>query len=78
MRTLKLILPAAVLLSGIVVNTSSMYGTQEYAKKEKKSCTFCHGKMVSDKAAMAKNLNTTCTCYKDNAHSLAKCDVQKD
>ena len=73
MRTMKLILPAAVLLSGIVVCTSSVYGTQEYAKKEKKSCTTCHGKMVSDKAEMAKHLNATGGCYKDNDHSLAKC-----
>ena len=76
MRTIKLILPAAVLLSGIAVCTSSMYGTQAYAKKEKKSCTFCHAKMVSDKAEMVKNLNTTGACYKDD-HALAKCVAQK-
>ena len=78
MRTIKLILPTAILLSGIgVVCTSSMYGTPEYAKQEKKSCTFCHAKVLSDKAEMAKNLNAMGTCYKDNNHSLAKCDTQK-
>jgi hypothetical protein len=77
MRTIKLILPGAVLVSGIAVCTSSMYGTQEYAKKEKKSCTFCHGKMASDKAEMAKNLNANGACYKDNNHSLSKCEAQK-
>jgi len=74
---IKLILPATILLSGLSICTSSMYGTQEYAKKEKKSCTFCHAKMVSDKAVMVKNLNTTGTCYKDNDHSLSKCEAQK-
>lgn len=73
MRTLKLGIPAAILTAGFLFFTSSMYGTADYAKKEKKSCTTCHAKMVSDKAEMAKNLNTTGTCYKDNDHSLAKC-----
>ena len=77
MLTFKLILPSAVLISGFAVCTSSLYGTQEYAKKEKKSCTFCHGKMVSDKGAMAKNINSTGVCYKDNDHSLAKCAPPK-
>ncbi len=77
MRTIKVILPAAILLCGIAVCTSSVYGTQEYAKKEKKSCTFCHAKTVSDKVEMGKNLNTTGACYKDNEHSLANCEAQK-
>lgn len=77
MRTIKVILPTAILLSGMAVCTSSMYGTQEYAKKEKKSCNVCHAKMVSDKAEMLKNLNSTGSCYKDNEHSLAKCEAPK-
>ena len=74
---IKVILPAAVLLSGITVCTSSMYGTQEYAKKEKKSFTFSHAKAGSDKAEMAKNLKPAGVCYKDNDHSLAKCAAEK-
>lgn len=77
MRTVKLIVPSAILLGGFVRCTSSMYGTPEYAKKEKKSCTYCHAKMVSEKTEMAKNLNSTGTCYKDNEHSLAKCSPPK-
>ena len=77
MRTMKLIIPTCVLLSGFAVCTSSVYGKQEYAKKEKKSCTFCHAKAVSDKAEMEKNLTTTGACYKDNEHSLAKCEAPK-
>jgi hypothetical protein len=57
MRALKLVLPAAFLMTGFLLCTTASYGTQEYAKKEKKACTACHAKMVSDKAEMAKNLN---------------------
>ena len=67
----------AILVGGFVLCTSSVYGTPEYAKKEKKACTFCHNKVVSDKIEMAKQLNTTGTCYKDNDHSLSKCEAPK-
>ncbi|HXK05772.1 MAG TPA: hypothetical protein VMS37_25445 [Verrucomicrobiae bacterium] len=77
MRKLKLVGPAAILAAGFLLCTSLSYGTAEYAKKEKKSCTTCHAKMVSDKGEMAKNLNATGTCYKDNDHSLAKCSPAK-
>ena len=73
MSALKLALPATVLMAGFPFCTSNSYGTPEYAKKEKKTCNTCHSKMSSDKAEMAKSLNTTGTCYKDNDHSLAKC-----
>jgi len=73
MRWMKLIAPAAVLTGGFLVCTSSVYGTAEYAKKEKKACTYCHTKMVAEKTEMAKNLNDAGNCYKSNEHSLAKC-----
>ena len=73
MRLMKLVAPATVLLGGFLICTTSVYGTAEYAKKEKKTCTTCHSKMVSDKGEMAKNLNDTGNCYKGNDHSLAKC-----
>ena len=76
MSALKLTIPAAVLLTGFFVCTTNSYGTAEFAKKEKKGCTTCHGKMVSDKSKMAKNLNETGTCYKDN-HDLSKCAAPK-
>ena len=50
MRALKLVLPAAFLMTGFLVCTTASYGTQEYAKKEKKACTFCHGKIESKEA----------------------------
>jgi hypothetical protein len=77
MRAVKLAIPSVALLGGFLVCTFSMSGTPEYSKKEKKACTACHGKMSSDKAEMNKNLNATGTCYKDNDHSLAKCETPK-
>ena len=73
MSAIKLIIPGTILLGGLVTCTLSVYGTPEYAKKEKKSCTTCHSKVTGDKDQMAKGLNTTGTCYKENDHSLAKC-----
>lgn len=74
MRYVKLAAPAAVLLGGFLVCTSSIYGTPQYAQKEKKSCTTCHTKVSSDKAEMAKSLTDTGKCYQKNDHSLAKCE----
>lgn len=70
MRVLKLALPAAILATGILVCTTASYGTPDYAKKEKKSCTFCHTKISADKAVMAKNQTAAGTYYKDHNHSL--------
>lgn len=70
MNALKLVLPTVVLTAGFLVCASATYGKQEYAKAEKKSCTFCHVKMVSDKAEMAKNLNDAGNYYKDHNHKL--------
>jgi hypothetical protein len=69
MRALKLILPAAFLMAGFLVCTTSSYGTQDYAKKEKKSCTFCHSK-IEAKDAMPKNLNDAGNYYKTHDHKL--------
>jgi len=77
MRSLKLMIPAAIVLAGFLVCTSTSYGTAEYTKKEKKSCMTCHAKQSADKAEMAKNLNEVGTCYKENSHSLEKCAVKK-
>ena len=64
MRAMKLVLPAAFLMTGFLICTTASYGTQEYAKKEKKTCVGCHAKMVADKAEMAKNLNDAGKEYK--------------
>ena len=52
MRTMKLAVPAAILAAGFLFCTSATYGKAEYAKKEKKACTFCHGKVGTDKEVM--------------------------
>jgi hypothetical protein len=58
MRAIKSFLPAALLGAGILVCVSASYATSEIAKKEKKSCTFCHAKVTpADKEGMKKNLN---------------------
>jgi len=70
MRALKLALPVGLLMAGFVVCTTSVsYGKQDYAKKEKKACTFCHGK-VEAKEAMPKNLTAAGKYYAEHNHSL--------
>jgi len=64
MRTLKLVLPAAVLGTGFLLCTFSSYGKPEYAKKENKGCTFCHVK------AGQKDLNDAGKYYQAHDHSL--------
>jgi hypothetical protein len=77
MRATKIVIPAAIVLGGILFCTTSVFGTPDYAKKEKKACTTCHAKVSTDKAEMVKNLNATGTCYKENDHSLEKCAPKK-
>jgi len=63
---IKTILPAAILLGGFLVCTTASYGTAEYAKATKKSCTFCHEKNIpGDKDAMTKNLTDAGKYYKE-------------
>ncbi len=76
MRLIKVFVPSAIVLGGLLYSTS-LYGRPEYAKKEHKSCNTCHSKVESNKAAMEKNLNATGTCYKEHQHSLASCEVPK-
>jgi hypothetical protein len=77
MYLMKVIIPAVIVAAGLFICSVSVYGTPEYAKKEKKTCTQCHSKVVGSKAEMLKNLNATGTCYKNNDHSLAKCSTAK-
>jgi hypothetical protein len=46
MRAMKIAIPATILLGGLLACTSSMFGTAEYAKKEKKFCTVCRAKVA--------------------------------
>jgi hypothetical protein len=69
MRTLKLVLPATIVLTGILVSTTATYGKAEYAKKEGRKCAFCHAK-VEAKEAMPKNLTDAGKYYASHEHSL--------
>ena len=64
MRSLKLAVPAAILMAGFLVCSSAGYGKPEYSKAEKKGCTFCHVK-TGDKA-----LNDAGKYYQTHNHSF--------
>lgn len=73
MRTLKVAIPAAIVMTGFLFCTTASYGKPEYMKKENlKSCNACHAKMATKDNP---NLNDLGTCYQKNDHSLAKCNV---
>jgi hypothetical protein len=70
MRAANLAVAAAILIMGLFVCSTRSYGEPEYAKKEKKQCTFCHFKVVGNKKEMAKNQNEAGKYYKDHNHSF--------
>ncbi len=67
---LKVVIPALVVLGGLMM-TSSSYGKAEYTKKEKKACTYCHT------AQGKKELNEVGKCYAEHNHSLEGCETKK-
>lgn len=68
MRKIQIALPI-LLGAGFLLCTTASYGKQEYAKKEKKACTFCHAK-VEAKDNMPKNLTAAGKYYQSHDHSL--------
>ena len=42
MRFTKFVVPAVVLVAGLLINTSASFAKPEDTKKTKKPCTFCH------------------------------------
>ena len=70
MSKLKLVLPAVIALGGILACTAVTYGKQEYTKKEKKGCVYCHTK------ANSKELNAVGKCY-EKSKSLDGCAAEK-
>jgi hypothetical protein len=42
MSQIKVILPAAVVLSGLLFCTTASYAKKEYTPQTKKACTYCH------------------------------------
>ncbi len=65
-RSLKLIIPAAVCGLGILISSGVSYAKPEYTKKEKKGCVTCHT------SATSKELNDVGKCYK-GSHTLDGC-----
>ena len=73
MRTLKLAIPAAIVMAGFILCSTTSYGKMEYMKKENlKSCNACHSKAATKDNP---NLNDLGTCYQKNNHTLDKCKV---
>jgi hypothetical protein len=65
---LKNALTMALVGGGMMVTTQFTLGKSEYAKKEKKGCTYCHT------AAGKKDLNDVGNCYGEHGHSLEDCE----
>ncbi len=64
MKTLKFALPGLALAVGFVLASGHSAAKPAYAKKEGKTCTFCHVK------AGSKDLNDAGKYYKEHSHSL--------
>lgn len=64
MKLFKFAVPALVLVLGMTVYPTKSFGKAEYAKKEKKTCVFCHTK------AGSKDLNDAGKYYKEHNNSL--------
>ncbi|HWB85426.1 MAG TPA: hypothetical protein VG675_14885 [Bryobacteraceae bacterium] len=65
MRALKLVLPMAILAAGFL-SVAATYAKPEYAKKEKRSCKFCH----YDSKPGSSDLTAAGKYYRDHGHSL--------
>ena len=61
MRLLKVLIATSILCGSLLTLATAK---PEYAKKEGKTCTFCHVKMGS------KDLNDAGKYYKEHDHSL--------
>ena len=68
MVRVKFIVPAIILVGGLIVPATVSFGTPAYGKKENKSCTYCHTK--------GKELNKVGECYKAKNHSLEGCEAK--
>ena len=68
---LRITLPSAIMLSGLLFSTTFSYGKAEYTKKEGKACAYCHT------AAGKKDLNDVGKCYGERGHSLEGCEAKK-
>lgn len=62
MKSMRILLPVAVVATGFAVTTSSVTAKPEYSKKEKTACKTCH---VGAKPTKEKpDLSKVGDCYK--------------
>jgi hypothetical protein len=66
-RILKIGVPFAIILGGLIMSSQFSFGKAEYTKKEGKGCTYCHT------AVGKKDLNDVGKCYAEHSHSLDGC-----
>ena len=79
MRVLKLAVPAAIVLAGLVMTTLPTNATPVFAKATGKSCTTCHVKNLP-KPDMGKDANLTPTgkCFKGQKDMTTLTDACKN
>jgi len=70
-RLLYLFVPTTLVAGLLMITAGMSMAKQEYTKKEKKACTYCHT------AAGKKDLNDVGKCYAEHNHSLEGCDTKK-
>jgi hypothetical protein len=63
-RPVKLILPAGILVAGLLINATTSWAVPEFARKTKKECSFCH-------PADSWNLTDAGKYYRNHKYSLA-------
>ena len=68
LKTLKFVLPCAIVGAGLLLTSVQSNATPAYAKKEGGAkCTVCHVTMGK------KDLNDTGKCYQSHDHKLDSC-----
>ena len=72
LKIFKFLGPAAIMVCGLILNTTASFGKPEYTKKEKKACTACHVKMPVKDKKDTQALNDIGKCY-EKSHSLENC-----
>ncbi len=67
MSSIKIALPAAILLGGFLVCTTASFGTQEAYKQTKKACGYCHTQAAPKKGdPKANDLKDPGKYYKEH------------
>ena len=66
MSKIKFVVPALVLLGGMLISSTRSYAKPEFVKTTKKACTFCH----VDAKAKPKELTEAGKYFKEHNHSL--------